>query len=151
MLSHCERTGPTLRTPALIFSDQPLTSDDISVWTRTVWPKDHWHERRPLVVLNACYTAELVQTTIAGFVSNFVAAGAAGVVGTETLVEQQAASCAMESFLADFSAGSGVGEAVRRMRWRLLARGNLLGFSYTAYCSANLRLRPTASSSEEDR
>ncbi|MFD3724090.1 CHAT domain-containing protein [Streptomyces sp. NPDC058671] len=143
LLSHCKRTGPSERTHALVFADQKLTSDDVAVWARDEWPKDHWAGRRPLVLLNACYTAEITASTMAGFVTNFVAAGASGVVGTETLVEQNVASSAMESFLTDFAAGSTAGEAVRLMRWRLLRRGNLLGFSYTPYCAADLRLRPS--------
>ncbi|MEU2241177.1 CHAT domain-containing protein [Streptomyces sp. NPDC018338] len=141
LLSHCERTGAGGLAQALVFQDQTLTSDDVAVWARDRWPKDHWDGRRPLVFLNACYTAEIVASTMAGFVANFVAAGAAGVVGTETLTEQNAASFAAETFLTHFADGDTVGEAVRLMRWHLMGRGNLLGFSYTPYCAADLRLR----------
>lgn len=140
LLSHAEAHDSS-ENVALIFPDGPLTSEQIIVWARDHWPVDHWGTRRPLVVLNACHTTEVVQSTMTGFVSNFVGAGAAGVVGTETLIEQQAASMAMRYFLADLSAGAPVGEAIRSMRWRLLSRGNLLGFAYTPYCAASLRLR----------
>jgi hypothetical protein len=33
-------------------------------------------ERRPLVILNACQTSEIVQSSMATFVSNFIGAGA---------------------------------------------------------------------------
>jgi CHAT domain-containing protein len=151
LLGHCERAGPAERTQALVFPDHSLTSDDVAVWARDQWPKDHWYGRRPLIVLNACYTAEVVASTMAGFVTNFVAGGAAGVVGTETLVDQHAASVAAESFLADFTSGATAGEAIRHMRWRLLARGNLLGFAYTPYCAADLRMRPSTPPLKEDQ
>lgn len=144
LLCHAERVSnsatiaPTLR---LEFSDRCVTSDDIATWSRDEWDLAHWSERRPLVVLNACQTSEIVQSSMATFVSNFVGAGASGVVGSETLLEQGTAAAAMEVFLREFCAGSSVGEAVRTMRWKLLARGSLLGLAYTPYCSADLRLR----------
>ncbi len=142
LLSHAEQAGQSGLSSALVFPDRKLISDEIAVWTRDNWPANHWDGRRPLIVLNACHTAEIVQSTLGGFVSNFVAGGAAGVIGTETLIDQGAASGAMEHFLAAFSDGASAGEAIRLMRWRLLGQGNLLGFCYTPYCAASLRLRP---------
>lgn len=83
---------------------------------------------------------------MATFVSNFVGAGASGVIGSETLLEQNSASTAMELFLKEFSSGSTVGEAIRKMRWSLLNQGTLLGLAYTPYCSADLRMRDRAAS-----
>src|ERR1022692_803659 len=151
LLSHAEQAGEAGLDSKLVFPDRPLTSGDIAVWTRDKWPADHWYSRHPLVVLNACHTAEIVQSTMAGFVPNFVDGGAAGVIGTETLIDQLTASKAMEQFLAAFSTGSTVGEAIRLMRWHLLRRGNLLGFTYTPYCAASLRLRPATSQPGEHR
>lgn len=142
LISHAERSGVLDLGSALVFPDGRLESKDVSAWTTGSWPPDHWSGRRPLVVLNACYTAEIVQSMLGGFVTHFVNGGAAGVVGTETLIDQVTASRAMEEFLAEFSGGATVGEAIRAMRWRLLALGNLLGFCYTPYCAASLRLRP---------
>ena len=48
---------------------------------------------------------------------------------------------AAELLLSHFASSDvGLGEAVRRMRHDLLAKGNLLGLAYTAYCSADLRI-----------
>ena len=143
LIGHAEQAASGL-SYVLAFPDQKLASEDVATWSRDYWPTNHWHNRRPLVVLNACQTAEITQSTMGNFVKNFVAAGAAGVIGTETLIDQMAASEAMEHFLAAFSTQSTVGEAIRLMRWRLLGRGNLLGFSYTPYCAASLRLRPAS-------
>jgi hypothetical protein len=146
LLSHAQQSGESGLSSALVFPDRQLDSDEIAVWTRDDWPADHWDGRRPLVVLNACHTAEIVQSTLGGFVSNFVASGASGVIGTETLIDQMTASEAMEHFLTAFSAGATAGEAIRLMRWRLLGSGSMLGFSYTPYCAASLRLRPLVES-----
>jgi CHAT domain len=144
LLCHAERVAssavvaPTMR---LEFTDRCVTSDDIASWSRDEWDVRHWSDRRPLVILNACQTSEIVQSSMATFVSNFVGAGASGVIGSETLLEQGAAARAMEVFLREFCAGAPVGAAVRTMRWELLATGSLLGLAYTSYCSADLRLR----------
>ena len=151
LISHAERSGVLDLGSALVFPDGRLESKDVAAWTLDYWPADHWSDRHPLIVLNACHTAEIVQSMLGGFVTYFVNGGAAGVVGTETLIDQMTASVAMEHFLAEFSAGATVGEAIRVMRWRLLALGNLLGFCYTPYCAASLRLRPATSDTEENR
>lgn len=135
LISHAESFGSVLTF------DLPVSSGQISAWTKDDWPADHWRGRRPLVVLNACHSAELTQATLGSFVRNFVGSGAAGVIGTETLIDQLAASYAMEYFLAAFSHGASAGDAMRTMRWQMLRRGSLLGFSYTPYCAANLRAR----------
>ena len=77
LLSHAEQAGQSGLSSALVFPDRKLISDEIAVWTRTTGPPIHWAGRRPLIVLNACHTAEIVQSTLGGFVSNFVAGGAA--------------------------------------------------------------------------
>ena len=135
LISHAESFGSVLTF------DLPVSSGQISAWTKDDWPADHWRGRRPLVVLNACHSAELTQSTLGSFVRNFVGSGAAGVIGTETLIDQLAASYAMEYFLAAFSHGASAGDAMRTMRWQMLRRGSLLGFCYTPYCAANLRAR----------
>ena len=66
--------------------------------------------------------------------------GAAGVVATEIAVEATLAATAMEQFLGELVAGRSVGAAMRSMRWALLARGNILGLAYAAYCDSRLRL-----------
>ncbi len=142
VLCHNEDADTPGRGSALTFTDGPLMSDEIAEWARDEWPSDHWSERRPLVVLNACRTAEMLQSTMSGYVSNFTGAGAAGVVGTETMIDQPSASEAMQHFLTEFARGASVSEALRYARWRLLAKGSLLGLTYSPYCSAALRLRP---------
>jgi hypothetical protein len=37
-----------------------------------------------------------------------------------------------------------VGQALRDLRWHMIARGNVMGLAYTLYAVAGLRLRPQA-------
>ncbi|MER6162753.1 caspase family protein [Streptomyces sp. NPDC001868] len=125
---------------------QPL---DINMWARTVWDDPHWPRRRPLVVLNGCHTAETTSGTLNSFVPAFtLLAGASGVLGTEVTLEQGLAGWAMEELLARLLDGSSIGEALHGTRWAMLRRGNVMGLAYTAYCLANLTLRPPKASQE---
>jgi hypothetical protein len=114
---------------------------DVSMWARSKWARDHWRSRQPVVVLNGCHTTEMLPDTLADFVVGFVAARAAGVIGTEVSLDQRFAGVAMELFLAALHAGAGVGQAMRHMRWELLSRGNVMGLAYSPYCAATLALR----------
>jgi len=118
---------------------------DVSKWARSprLWPRPHWPNRKPLVVLNGCHTVDFTNATLSDFVSAFVdRAGAAGVIGTEVAVEQNLASFLMELFLTDLAAGATTGDALRDTRWQLVRHGNLMGLGYTPYCLSGLRLRP---------
>jgi hypothetical protein len=114
---------------------------DVSMWARSKWAGDHWRSRRPVIVLNGCHTTEILPDTLADFVVGFVAARAAGVIGTEVSLDQRFAGAAMELFLAALHAGASVGQAIRQMRWELLGRGNVMGLAYSPYCAATLALR----------
>jgi hypothetical protein len=128
---------------ALLFADEQFTSYGVGEWSRDAWGgQSHWKDRRPLVILNACRSAEIVQSTLSDFVKMFALAGAAGVVGTETYIDQPTASIAMQHFLKEFTGNATASEALRSARWRLLGLGSLLGLTYSPYCSATLRMRP---------
>lgn len=123
----------------------------IGKWARkpSYWPRPHWPQRKPLVVLNGCHTVESTSGTLSNFVDSFVnRAGASGVVGTEVALDQGLASFAMGIFLERLCAGESVGEALRRTRWDLLRRGNVMGLAYTPYCFTELTLRPPTNSEE---
>jgi len=142
VLCHGEALSGPGEGAALSFADEQFTSHGVGEWSRDAWGgQAHWKDRRPLVILNACRTAEIVQSTLSDFVKMFALAGAAGVVGTETLIDQPTASIAMQHFLKEFTADATASEALRSARWRLLGLGSLLGLTYSPYCSATLRLR----------
>lgn len=117
-----------------------LTPEHVSWWPDLA-PRIRWQRRRPLVVLNGCHTGERLPETLIDFASAFVQSpGAAGVLATEVTMEQGLAAHAMSAFVTAWGSGLGVGEALRRMRWQLLARGNVMGLAYSPYCDADLRL-----------
>ena len=136
-----ERDGSSAPRPVLDLGPggrlSPLT---LQTWS-TGAPPVRWDRRHPLVVLNGCHTGEVLPDVPAELVSAFVdGLGAAGVVATEIAVEAALAATAMELFLHGLFHRHSVGEAMRAMRWKLLARGNVLGLAYAAYCDARLRL-----------
>jgi hypothetical protein len=117
-----------------------LTPQAVADWAELA-PRVRWRTRRPLVVLNGCHTGEVLPPTLTEFVSAFVGSlGAAGVLTTEVAMESTLACHAVELLLAHLWGGDGVGVALWRTRRQLLARGNVMGLAYSAYCDVNLRL-----------
>jgi hypothetical protein len=113
---------------------------DVVTWSVADWPNPHWELSRPLVFVNGCHTAELTPDALVNFVDTFAGVYAAGVIGTEISVHQRLANEAASTFFGYLLAAVAVGEAIRRMRFHLLAKGNLLGLAYTPYCSTELTL-----------
>lgn len=93
---------------------------------------DGW-PHRPLVVTTSP-AAHLVDA----FVNQ---AGAAGVICPEVAVDQGMAGWVSGMLLARLAGGMPAGEAVRRTRWEMLGRGNVLGLAYALHAGADLRLR----------
>jgi len=140
---HCDwldTPGIGSADPSLRFADR-VQPDHVTAWllaSRKIW----WSDRRPLVVINGCHTVELLTGSLTDFVTAFADhAGAAGVIGTEITIDQAVAGWAIELFL-DALATQPVGAAIRTMRWRMLARGNVMGLAYTPYCLADLTIGP---------
>ncbi|MDG6106995.1 hypothetical protein Daura_27915 [Dactylosporangium aurantiacum] len=117
-----------------------ITPQGVADWAE-LSPPVRWATRRPLVVLNGCHTGEVLPATLAEFVSAFVGSlGAAGVLTTEVAIDSGLACHAVELLLSHLWTGDGVGLALWRVRRQLLARGNVMGLAYSAYCDVNLRL-----------
>ena len=130
------------KSPAVeIGKGELLYSQDLSAWF-VGWSDDHWAEVSPLVFINGCHTAELEIDALVSFVDAFTLLGAAGVVGTEVTIHQQVANEIAERFFRHLQDDDGhaVGQALRRTRLDLLAKGNLMGLAYTPFCSMSLKL-----------
>ena len=135
-------TQPDQRIPAIQFGEGRVTRQDIDNWIDTDWPDSHWSTRHPLVILNGCGSVQKGPDSLANLVDAFVSeAGASGVIGTETAIEQGLGGWAMELFLCALR-NQPVGEALRSMRWQMFRGGNLIGLAYTPYCLAGLTLSP---------
>lgn len=140
---YCHGKGDSLRHWLEVGHGEEIHPEQIATWALADWapPERHWHTTTPLILLNGCHTTELTPQSPVNFVDTFAAANAGGVIGTEITLHQSLANEAVELMLHHFAQGGfGMGEVLRRMRHDLLAKGNLLGLAYTAYCSADLRL-----------
>lgn len=117
-----------------------IVPEDIKTWAKYDWPEGHWRHNSPLVLLNGCHTAELTPKALVNFVDMFARAYASGLIGTEITIAEQVAIEAAEVFLDCFKDNAPVKAALNKMRKQFLAKGNLLGLAYTAYCSMDLTL-----------
>jgi hypothetical protein len=69
------------------------------------------------------------------------------VIGTEVSIHQQIANDAAQEFFRQIrGVNATVGSSIQRMRRALLAKGNVLGLAYTAYCVESLAVQPTVQS-----
>ncbi|GHH55698.1 hypothetical protein [Lentzea cavernae] len=106
----------------LVYGDGVLQDVEIDGWPH-----------RPLVV-----TTSPAGHLVDPFVNR---AGAAGVICPEVPVDQGMAGWVSGMLLARLVGGMPAGEAVRRTRWEMLGRGNVLGLAYALHAGADLRLR----------
>lgn len=101
-----------------------------------------WKDPHPLVFINGCQTTALDPEQAINLVQDFVSAGGAGVIGTETTVFEPLACEFGEECLRLFLSGaSSIGEAVRSTRLKLLREGNPLGLVYTPFVLPSIRLK----------
>jgi hypothetical protein len=136
--------GVDLRAPYLeIGMDDMLGTGDLNAWAAAgKWDRQRWRDVPPLVFINGCHTATLSPEQLVSFVEAFAAVEAAGVIGTEIAVAQPVASELAQRFFEHLlsAADMTVGVALRRARLDMLAKGNVAGLVYTAFCSMDLAL-----------
>ena len=97
----------------------------------------------PLVVINACESAELSPLFYSGFVPYFMAKGARGVIGTECKTPAMFAVRWANAFFEQFLDGATVGATVLKLRQDFLSdHGNPLGLIYAVHCDADTRVNP---------
>jgi hypothetical protein len=139
-------SGVDLPVPYLeIGHDEMLGTTDLNAWAASgQWHRERWLDVPPLVFINGCKTAALSPEQVVTFVDAFAGARAAGVIGTEIAVAQPLASDFAQHFFRHLMADSAVtvGQALRRSRLDFLAKGNIAGLVYTAFCSMDLMLEP---------
>ena len=122
-----------------------LTPDDLA----DRWQRDFatWPEPRPVVFLMACSSMVSDASLLGGFAEQLHCAGARAIVGTEApafpaLVSEFATTVGRAWWAGEAT----LGEAIRRYRAALMARGNPLGFVFTALGNADLVLSKGAAS-----
>lgn len=126
-----------------IGNGEAMATGDLNAWALTEkWHPALWLDVQPLVFINGCHTAALSPEQVVDFVNTFAGANAAGVIGTEIAVAQPVASEFAQRFYEHLVTDSlTVGEAMRRARLDLLAKGNVAGLVYTSFCSMDLALQ----------
>jgi hypothetical protein len=144
-VGHYQLPAPVLE----IGQDVLLGSGDFAAWAEAkVWTDPQkWVAVPPLVFINGCNTAALSPENVVTFVDAFAGIHAAGVIGTEISVAQPTAGEFARNFFSYFTDRSAAGpqpagKALYMARIDLLAKGNVCGLVYTAFCSMDLVLQP---------
>lgn len=97
----------------------------------------------PLVVINACQSAELSPLFYDGFVPHLTSRGARGVIGTECDTPAIFGASWGKAFFRDFLEGGELGEVMLALRRKFLEeKNNLLGLLYAVHCNGNTRVDP---------
>jgi len=94
-----------------------------------------------LVFLNMCESAQVFPSLTAGLVQAFLCKGALGVIGTEIPMIPQFAALFAELFIDALLSGEEVGPILLRLRRQFLDAKNPLGFAYTHFGGALLKLQ----------
>jgi hypothetical protein len=98
----------------------------------------------PLVIINACESAELSPLFYDGFVPYFMDKGARGVIGTESEIPALFAVAWAKRFFDEFLNGKPLGKVVLDLRQEFYQKHrNLLGLLYAVYCDGDTRVDPS--------
>ncbi|MCP5111875.1 MAG: hypothetical protein GY953_13680, partial [bacterium] len=109
-----------IRVPVLKF--QGLKDDREGLIKAKALSGDAW-AHHPLVVVNGCGTGAFQPDALSPFIVKMISdRGGGAFIGTEITVFEVLAVQVGEWLLADFVAGASIGEALARMRRRLLAK-----------------------------
>jgi len=97
----------------------------------------------PLVVINACESAEMSPLFYDGFVPYFMVKGARGAIGTECKTPAIFAAEWARRFFDLLLAGVTIGESVFRLRQEFYDKhNNILGMLYSVYCNGDDSVAP---------
>ena len=98
-------------------------------------------QHQPLIVLNACDTADYTPDNFENLLQFFCDRGAAGVIGTQCEVKEKLANAFIVNFFQSFLQQNPAGEALFKSRQSLL-REHLdpRGLAYSLFASADVKL-----------
>lgn len=104
--------------------------------------KSFFQQRRPIVFLNACQSADLLPSISSGLVRVFLDHNASAVLGTESPMTSTFANAFAKDVLNDLFGGENVGRALWNARRHFLGAEmrNPLGLAYTLYGRSTARL-----------
>jgi hypothetical protein len=93
---------------------------------------------QPLILLMSCQASAVELKTLNDLFSSLIRAGAAGVVGTETVIDTKLAAEFSKQITLKLWQPQSYGQALRLVRRNMLLQGNPLGFVFTAFGDADL-------------
>lgn len=96
----------------------------------------------PLVILNMCESAQVFPSLSDGLVNVFLRRGALGVIGTEVSMPPKFADLLGRQLIEGLALGAPVGEILWRLRREFMDARNPLGFAYSHYGDASVRITP---------
>jgi tetratricopeptide (TPR) repeat protein len=104
--------------------------------------KDLRFEKKPVVLLNMCESAQLTPSLRESFIHFFLDRGAVAVVGTECSMCPLFAHHFAKELLAGLLAGETLGNVMVETRKKFLGQRNPLGLAYTLFGSPTARFDP---------
>lgn len=126
----------------------PNLGDSWLMWNKSLLPLrqiKQWNpqlQRKPLVMLNMCESAQVLPALGVGFVPFFSQIGARGVVGTECPMLAPFAAEFGQRALQRLAAGEAIGDVLVALRNEFIEQErNPLGLAYTYYGDADLSFR----------
>ena len=125
-----------LKRPYLEIGDgEQIQRNDLDAWDLNLT------NHQPLVVLNACDTADYTPENFENLLQFFCDRGAAGVIGTQCEVKEMLANAFMVNFFRSFLQQDSVGEALFKSRYSLLKEDlDPRGLAYSLFASADVKL-----------
>ena len=103
----------------------------------------NFNQHQPLVVLNACDSADYSPESFENLLQFFYDKGAAGVIGTQCEVKEKLANELIINFFESFLQQTCAGEALFQSRKMLLHKLDPRGLVYSLFASADVKLAQT--------
>ncbi len=119
----------------MVGNNEKITVNNLDAWGLN-WPQHH-----PLVVLNACDSADYTPDSFENLIHFFWQRGAAGVIGTQCEVKEMLADALIIPFFRDFLRQVPAGQALFAARRQLLYdKLDPRGLAYSLFAAADVKL-----------
>ncbi len=114
---------------------------EITVNKLEAWMKEDLRQQQPLIILNACESADYNPNDFESLLHHLVEQGASGVIGTQCAVLEKLADAFMRAFFVRFLKETTVGESLFQARRDLLIDHlDPRGLMYSLFASADIKL-----------
>jgi hypothetical protein len=115
-------------------SGDQIKFNDLNAWGVDLGP------HQPLVILNACDSADYSPDSFENLISFFCTKKAAGVIGTQCQVNELLVNAFTLSFFSAFLKKEGAGQALFKARHQLLRQLDPRGLVYSLFAAAEVKL-----------